>query len=161
MTFFRKHLLWTLALAMAAGTVAVVQASADDHDRDWHKQQDRNWNRNTNHNRDANRVWNRREYRNRNNGGYYNNGGGYYNNGRSYPYSGNYGYGGNSPYYGGYAQNNDTQRAYQAGYNNGVNDRMRNKPLNLRTGNWHGVNLQAYERGYQSGYRSGGRGFGW
>ena len=59
----------------------------------------------------------------------------------------------------GYGQNNnDTQRAYQAGYNNGVNDRSRNKSLNLKTDNWHGVNLQAYERGYQDGYRGGGRG---
>src|ERR1700756_2137797 len=58
----------------------------------------------------------------------------------------------------GYGQNNnDTQRAYQAGYNNGVNDRSRNKPLNLKTDNWRGVNLQAYERGYQEGYRSVGR----
>jgi hypothetical protein len=72
------------------------------------------------------------------------------------------GYRGGNPYgggqYGGYAQNNDTQRAYQAGYNNGTNDRMRNKSLNLRTDNWRGVNLQAYERGYREGYRSGGRG---
>jgi len=75
---------------------------------------------------------------------------------RNQGYNGNYGYGqpgyGN-PAYG--AQNNASQRAYQAGYNNGVNDRSRNKPLNLKTDNWHGVNLQAYERGYQDGYRGG------
>ena len=75
-------------------------------------------------------------------------------------YNGNNGYGyGNQGYYGG-AQNNDTQRAYQAGYNNGVNDRSRNKALNLRTDNWHGVNLQAYQRGYEDGYR-GGRAHRW
>jgi Ni/Co efflux regulator RcnB len=185
MTFFRKHLLWTLALAMVASTAGVVQARADDHDRD-HKQQDRNWKRNQDRNsnwnrnrdRDGDHAWNRRDdrrdYRYQNNGSYNN---GYYNNGRSYPYSRTYGnngyygnnggyYGnngyGNNGYYGGYAQNNDTQRAYQAGYNNGVNDRMRNKSLNLRTGNWRGINLQAYDRGYQDGYRGGGgRGRGW
>jgi len=162
MTFFRKHLLWTLALAMAASTAGVVQARADDHDR-----HDRDWNKH--HDRDHDRD---RRYNGNYNNGYYNNNGrynngyygnnGYYNNGRSYPYSGNYGYyGGNSPYYGGYAQNNDTQRAYQAGYNNGVNDRMRNKSLNLRTGNWRGINLQAYDRGYQDGYRGGSRGWRW
>ena len=63
--------------------------------------------------------------------------------------------------YYGYGQNNGTeQRAYQAGYNNGVNDRNRNKPMNLGTGKWNGVNLQAYQRGYEAGYRSSGRG-GW
>ncbi len=55
------------------------------------------------------------------------------------------------------AQNNDTQRAYQAGYNNGVNDRARNKPLNLKTDNWRGINLDSYRRGYEDGYRRGGR----
>jgi ribosome modulation factor len=72
----------------------------------------------------------------------------YYNNGYGGPAYGGPGYGG--PAYG--AQNYDTQRAYQAGYNNGVNDRMRNRPLNLSTGNWHGVNLEAYQRGYREGY---------
>lgn len=77
----------------------------------------------------------------------------------------NQGYYGNNGYYpqgaygpnGYYGQNNDTQRAYQAGYNNGVNDRARNKPLNLKTDNWHGINLNAYRQGYQDGYRRGGR----
>ncbi len=55
------------------------------------------------------------------------------------------------------AQNNDQQRAYNAGYQNGVNDRNQNKPLNLKTGNWHGQNLSAYQRGYEEGYRSAGR----
>ena len=138
MTFFKKQFLWVLALAIAGSTVGVVQAKADDHDR-----HDRDWNKHHDRDHDRDRRYN-----------------GNYNNGRSYPYSGNYGYyGGNSPYYGGYAQNNDTQRAYQAGYNNGVNDRMRNKSLNLRTGNWRGINLQAYDRGYQDGYRGGSRGW--
>jgi hypothetical protein len=56
-----------------------------------------------------------------------------------------------------YGQNNDTQRAYQAGFNNGVNDRSRGKGLNLKTDNWHGINLNAYRQGYQDGYRRGGR----
>jgi len=51
-----------------------------------------------------------------------------------------------------HAQSGDEQRAYQAGYNNGVNDRNKGKPLNLKTGNWHGDNLRAYERGYEDGY---------
>lgn len=87
----------------------------------------------------------------------------------NYGYAGHYGhYGYNQPgyhgapaygnpgYYGG-AQNADTQRAYQAGFNNGVNDRSRNKPMNLSTGNWKGVNLQAYQRGYEEGYHRGRR----
>jgi len=60
-----------------------------------------------------------------------------------------------------HAQNDAEHRAYQAGYNNGVNDRNQNKPLNLKTDNWHGQNLQSYERGYQDGYRSAGRGTGY
>jgi ribosome modulation factor len=59
------------------------------------------------------------------------------------------------------AQTEAERNAYQAGYNNGVNDRNQNKPLNLTTGNWHGQNLQAYQRGYQDGYRSAGRGTGY
>jgi hypothetical protein len=57
-----------------------------------------------------------------------------------------------------YPQNSAQQRAYQAGYNNGVNDANQHKALNLTTGNWKGVNLQAYQRGYEAGYRSIGRG---
>lgn len=60
-----------------------------------------------------------------------------------------------------YAQSDAQQRAYQAGYNNGVNDRNQNKPLNLKTDNWHGQNLQSYQNGYQDGYRSAGRGTGY
>jgi ribosome modulation factor len=61
--------------------------------------------------------------------------------------------------YGGYAQNDARRRAYQAGYDNGLNDRQRGKPLNLKTDNWKGQNLEAYQRGYQDGYRSAGRGY--
>jgi ribosome modulation factor len=50
------------------------------------------------------------------------------------------------------AQNDAQQRAYQAGYQNGVNDRNQNKPLNLTTDNWHGQNLTVYQRGYEDGY---------
>ena len=57
------------------------------------------------------------------------------------------------------AQQTDTeQRAYQAGYQNGVNDRNQNKPLNLKTGKWKGQNLTAYQRGYENGYRNRGNG---
>ena len=55
------------------------------------------------------------------------------------------------------AQQTDTeQRAYQAGYQNGVNDRNQNKPLNLKTGKWKGQNLTAYQQGYREGYRGRG-----
>lgn len=57
-----------------------------------------------------------------------------------------------------HAQTDAQQRAYQAGYNNGVNDRNQNKPLNLKTDNWHGANLSVYERGYEDGYRGQGNG---
>ncbi len=57
-----------------------------------------------------------------------------------------------------HAQTSAEQRAYQAGFQNGVNDRNQNKPLNLKTDNWHGQNLNAYERGYEDGYRHRGSG---
>ena len=57
------------------------------------------------------------------------------------------------------AQNDAQQRAYQAGYQNGVNDRNQNKRLNLSTDNWHGQNLNAYQRGYREGYGGGNRGY--
>jgi hypothetical protein len=56
------------------------------------------------------------------------------------------------------AQTSAEQRAYQAGFQNGVNDRNQNKPLNLRTDNWHGENLSVYQRGYEDGYRHRGNG---
>jgi len=101
-------------------------------------------------------------YRSSGRAGAYNNGyGPYGNNGWHHDHDRyNQGYNGNNGYYpqGAYgAQNNATQRAYQAGFDNGVNDRARNKPLNLSTGNWHGENLTAYRRGYEDGYRRGGR----
>ena len=60
---------------------------------------------------------------------------------------------------GAYGQNDAQQRAYQAGYQNGVNDRNQNKRLNLSTDNWHGQNLNAYQRGYREGYGGGNRGY--
>ena len=57
-----------------------------------------------------------------------------------------------------HAQTSAEQRAYQAGFQNGVNDRNQNKPLNLKTDNWHGENLNVYQRGYEDGYRHRGNG---
>ena len=51
-------------------------------------------------------------------------------------------------------QVNEDQRAYQTGYQNGVNDARRNKPMNMQTGDWHGNRLNEYQRGYQEGYKS-------
>ena len=48
-----------------------------------------------------------------------------------------------------HAQTSAEQRAYQAGFQNGVNDRNQNKPLNLKTDNWHRENLSVYRRGYE------------
>jgi len=59
------------------------------------------------------------------------------------------------------AQTDAERRAYQAGYQNGVNDHNQNKALNLKTDNWHGENLQAYERGYEDGYHSRQEGDWW
>jgi ribosome modulation factor len=59
------------------------------------------------------------------------------------------------------AQTSAEQRAYQAGFQNGVNDRNQNKPLNLRTDNWKGQNLTAYQRGYEDGYRGRGGQYGY
>jgi hypothetical protein len=53
------------------------------------------------------------------------------------------------------------QRAYQAGFQNGVNDRNQNKPFNLKTDNWKGQNLVAYQRGYEDGYRNRGSRYGY
>jgi hypothetical protein len=57
-----------------------------------------------------------------------------------------------------YPQTGSEQRAYQAGFQNGQNDRSRNKPMNLKTDNWQGQNLTAYQRGYADGYRGRGNG---
>jgi ribosome modulation factor len=59
------------------------------------------------------------------------------------------------------AQTEAERNAYQAGYNNGVNDREHNKPLNLKTDNWKNENLQAYERGYEDGFHSRQQGDWW
>jgi len=52
------------------------------------------------------------------------------------------------------AQQEEMQRARDAGYQNGVNDARSNHPMNLKTDNWHGDRLTAYQQGYQEGYRS-------
>lgn len=102
-------------------------------------------------------------YRNRGNGQYgYDNRG--YNNGSGYGHDGDHdrddqargGWNGNGGYVGGpagYGQTDSERRAYQAGFQNGQNDRNRNKSMNLKTDNWKGQNLTAYQRGYQDGYR--------
>ena len=46
------------------------------------------------------------------------------------------------------------ERAYQTGYQNGVNDAHNNRPMNMNNDDWHGDRLQAYQEGYQQGYRS-------
>jgi hypothetical protein len=51
-------------------------------------------------------------------------------------------------------QVNEDQRAYQAGYQNGVNAARANRPMNLSTGDWHGDRLNDYQRGYHEGYES-------
>ena len=52
------------------------------------------------------------------------------------------------------AQQNEMQRAHDAGYQNGVNAARQNKPMNLNTDDWHGDRLNAYRQGYEEGYRS-------
>jgi len=101
-------------------------------------------------------------YRNRRNNGQYG-----YNNGYGYGHNGDHdrddqargGWNGNGGYVGspaGYTTDAE-RRAYQAGFQNGQNDRRQNKSLNLKTDNWKGQNLTAYQRGYQDGYRNGYR----
>jgi ribosome modulation factor len=51
-------------------------------------------------------------------------------------------------------QVDEDQRAYQVGYQNGVNDAQSGKPMNLHTGDWHGNRLNIYQNGYQKGYDS-------
>lgn len=50
----------------------------------------------------------------------------------------------------------DDQRAYQAGYQNGISDAQNNRAMNVSTDNWHGDRLTIYQQGYQDGYRSVG-----
>ncbi len=50
----------------------------------------------------------------------------------------------------------DDQRAYQAGYQNGINDAHNNRAMNMSTDNWHGDRLGMYQQGYQQGYQSVG-----
>ncbi len=51
-------------------------------------------------------------------------------------------------------QVNEDQRAYQAGYQNGVNAARNNRPMNNNTDDWHGNRLNLYQQGYQAGYNS-------
>ncbi len=53
-------------------------------------------------------------------------------------------------------QVNQDQRAYDTGYQNGVNDARRNRPMNMNTDDWHGDRLNDYQRGYREGYKSAG-----
>jgi ribosome modulation factor len=57
-------------------------------------------------------------------------------------------------------QVNEDQRAYQAGYQNGVNAARNNRPMNNSTDDWHGDRVNFYQQGYQAGYNSvrGGHG---
>ena len=52
------------------------------------------------------------------------------------------------------AQQDEMQRAYDTGYQNGVNAARRHEPMNLNTGDWHGDRLTSYQRGYREGYES-------
>jgi hypothetical protein len=51
-------------------------------------------------------------------------------------------------------QVNEDQRAYQAGFQNGVNAARDNRPMNNHTDDWHGDRLNKYQEGYQAGYNS-------
>ena len=51
-------------------------------------------------------------------------------------------------------QVNEDQRAYQTGYQNGVNAARDNRPMNNNTDDWHGDRLNVYQQGYQQGYNS-------
>ncbi len=53
-----------------------------------------------------------------------------------------------------YAKDPERQRAYQTGYQNGMNAAQRNRPMNTNTDDWHGDRLEAYQHGYEQGYRS-------
>ena len=53
-----------------------------------------------------------------------------------------------------HGQENEMQRAHDAGYQNGVTDARRNRPMNPNTGDWHGDRLTAYQRAYEEGYQS-------
>jgi ribosome modulation factor len=46
------------------------------------------------------------------------------------------------------------QRAYQTGYQNGVNAAQNNHPMNMNTDDWHNQRLTIYQQGYQQGYNS-------
>jgi hypothetical protein len=49
---------------------------------------------------------------------------------------------------------NENQRAYDAGFQNGVNTAREHRPMNLTTGDWHGDRVNDYQRGYREGYES-------
>ena len=46
------------------------------------------------------------------------------------------------------------QRAYQTGYQNGLNAAQSNRPMNMNTDDWHNQRLTIYQQGYQQGYNS-------
>lgn len=49
------------------------------------------------------------------------------------------------------------QRAYQTGYQNGVNAAQSGRAMNMNTEDWHGNRYNIYQEGYQAGYRNAGR----
>ena len=51
-------------------------------------------------------------------------------------------------------QVNQDQRAYDTGFQNGVNDARQHKPMNLSTSDWHGDRVNLYQNGYRKGYAS-------
>jgi hypothetical protein len=56
--------------------------------------------------------------------------------------------------YGNYANDPESQRAYQTGYQHGVRDAEQHRAMNMNTDDWHGERLQAYRQGYEHGYRN-------
>jgi Ni/Co efflux regulator RcnB len=164
MRFFKKHLLWTLALAVAGSTAGVVQASAQDHDRDDYKHHDKDWNKNRdkdwnkNRDRDRDRDHDRdHEWRNRNNGYYnngrYNNGGYYGNNGGYYGNNGGY-YGNNGGYYGrsnsGAYGRGGMNQASQVGYQDGIRDGQNDRATGHSFRPTQDDNYRNASRGYSS-----------
>ena len=48
----------------------------------------------------------------------------------------------------------EDRRAYQAGYQNGINAARNNRNMNISTDDWHGDRVNIYQQAYREGYNS-------
>ena len=56
-----------------------------------------------------------------------------------------------------WSHDGESQKAYQAGFANGVTDAQNRRGMHPNSEDWHGERLTAYQEGYERGYHTVGR----